>query len=372
MRIFVGARLFDGERFHEDHALVTEAGRIRALAPHAQRPAGETVDLGGGVLSPGFVDWQVNGGGGQLFNAAPTPETIRAIVEAHRRFGTTALAPTVITDTPAVLESALQAGRQDIAGSLGVHVEGPFIDPRRKGAHPEAHIRGMTKDDARRLIESRARVVTLAPATVSLELISELAASGIVVSLGHSAAGATEARACFDAGVRSVTHLFNAMSQLGSREPGVVGAALADDRIFAGFIADGLHVHETTARLAYRCKGSSRLTLVSDAMPPAAGGPDSYELNGRRVRRSGLRLALDDGTLAGAVITLHDAVRFMVERLGVPLGGALRMATSAPAQLLRMADQRGVLAPGARADLVHLSDDLALRGVWFGGERVEG
>ena len=214
-------------------------------------------------------------------------------------------------------------------------------------------------------------MVTLAPASVSLDLITRLAASGIVVSLGHSEASAEEARACFDAGARCVTHLFNAMSPLGSREPGVVGAALADPRIYAGFIADGLHVHEIVGRLAYRLKGAGRLALVSDAMPPAAGGPDVYQLGGREVRRRGLRLTLDDGTLAGAVITMHDAVRYAVDRLGAPLEDALRMATSTPARLLRVERRHGVLAEGSRADFVHLGDDLELRGVWFGGEAVE-
>ena len=340
------------------------------MTPYAERPQGETIDLGGGVLSPGFVDWQVNGGGGRLFNDSPTRETIDAIVAAHRRFGTTALAPTLITDAAEVLREALAAGAQDCPGSLGVHVEGPFIDPRRKGAHPIGHIRRMGEDDARLLMESGALVVTLAPASVSFDLMRTLANSGIVVSLGHSEATAAEARACFDSGVRAVTHLFNAMSPLGSREPGVVGAALEDPRIYAGFIADGLHAHELSGRLAYRLKGARRLTLVSDAMPPAAGGPDHYDLNGRTVVRRGLSLTLDDGTLAGAVITLHDAVRFAAQRLGASLEDALRMATSAPARLLRVADRHGVLKPGARADLVHLSDDLALRGVWFGGEPV--
>ncbi|HXT09870.1 MAG TPA: N-acetylglucosamine-6-phosphate deacetylase [Roseiarcus sp.] len=371
MRIFVGARLFDGERFRDDCALVTEGEAIRALVPHGERPVGETVDLGGGMLAPGFVDWQVNGGGGYLFNDAPTPRTIHAIVAAHRRFGTTALAPTLITDAPEKLAAALDAGRAANPGSLGVHVEGPFIDSRRKGAHPLRHIRAMTEDDARVLIEKRARVVTLAPASVSLALMRRLAEAGIVVSLGHSEATAEQARACFDAGARAVTHLFNAMSPLGTREPGVVGAALADGRIYAGFIADGLHVHELSGQLAYRLKGARRLTLVSDAMPPAAGGPDVYDLSGRQVRRAGLSLTLPDGTLAGAVITLHDAVRFAAQRLA-PLADALKMATSTPARLLRVADRHGVLKPGARADLVHLADDLALRGVWFGGEAVEG
>jgi N-acetylglucosamine-6-phosphate deacetylase len=370
MQAFFGARIFDGDRFHDDAALIVEQGRVVGIAAYRDRPAG-AVDLGGGVLAPGFVDWQVNGGGGYLFNADPSPACIRGIVAAHRRFGTTALAPTVITDAPAVLDSALDAAREDIPGSLGAHVEGPFIDPRRKGAHPLPHIRQMTAADARGLIEARARVVTLAPASVSLDLMSSLAQSGVVVSLGHSQASAEEARACFDAGARCVTHLYNAMSQLESRAPGVVGAALEDPRIYAGFIADGLHAHEIAGRIAYRLKGAGRLALISDAMPPAAGGPDLYELNGRQVRREGVRLALADGTLAGAAITLHDAVRYAVARLGAPLEHALQMATSTPARLLRVEREYGVLAPGAHAHLAHLGDDLALRGVWFAGERTE-
>jgi N-acetylglucosamine-6-phosphate deacetylase len=370
MRIFVGARIFDGERMREDCALVAEGERVVALTPCAQRPAGDTVDLGGGVLAPGFVDWQVNGGGGHLFNQSPTPQTIRAIVAAHRRFGTTALAPTVITDEPRVLKAALDAAAEPCPGALGAHVEGPFIDPRRKGAHPLEHIRAMTPDDAALLIAKRARVVTLAPASAPLDLISRLAAGGVVVSLGHSDATAEEARACFDAGVRTVTHLYNAMSGLSARAPGVVGAALEDARIYAGFIADGLHAHDLAGRLAYRLKGAGRLALISDAMPPAAGGPDVFLLGGREARRRGLRLTLEDGTLAGAAITLHDAVRHAVRHLGASLEDALRMATSTPARLLRVADRVGALTPGARADLVHLGEDLELRGVWFGGERV--
>ena len=374
MLVFVGARIFDGDRFREDCALVVERdyGQILAIVPYSERPVHETIDLGGGVLAPGFVDAQVNGGGGHLFNADPTPRTIRAIVEAHRRFGTTALAPTVITDAPEILASALAAARETIPGSLGAHVEGPFIDPRRNGAHPPQHIRRMSETDAEGLIEAGARMVTLAPSSAPIDLIRVLAQNGVVVSLGHSQATAEEARACFDAGARAVTHLYNAMSPLESRAPGVVGAALDDPRIYAGFIADGLHAHEIAGRLAYRLKGADRLALVSDAMPPAAGGPDVYELNGRRVTREGVRLALEDGTLAGAAITLLDAVRYAVARLGASLEDALKMATSTPARLLRVEGFYGVLAPGAHAHLVHLGDDLALRGVWFSGSRVEG
>jgi N-acetylglucosamine-6-phosphate deacetylase len=376
MRIFTGARVFDGERFHDDSAVVVEGGRVRAIVPHADRPSGETVALSGGMLAPGFVDWQVNGGGGALFNQSPDLETIRRIVVSHRAYGTTALLPTVITDAPSVLSAALAAAREaqtTIPGALGVHVEGPFIDPRRKGAHPVEWIRPLSEADAAALIEARAgaMVVTLAPVSASNALIARLARAGIVVSIGHAEATSEEALAAFDAGARSVTHLYNAMSQLGHRSPGLVGAALADPRITCGFIADGFHVHETAGRVALRAKGAERIALISDAMPSAAGGPKQYELQGRRVTQTGLKLTLEDGTLAGAAITMLDAVRHCVARLGAPLGDALRMATLTPAQLLRIEASHGSLRPGARADLVHLSADLELLGVWISGAKAQ-
>jgi len=375
MRIFTGARVFDGERFHDDSAVVVEAGRVRAIVPHADRPNGDTVDLFSGMLAPGFVDWQVNGGGGALFNQSPDLETIRRIVVSHRAYGTTALLPTVITDAPSVLSAALAAAREaqaTIPGALGVHVEGPFIDPRRKGAHPVEWIRPISEADAAALIEARAgaMVVTLAPVSASNALIARLARAGIVVSIGHAEATSEEALAAFDAGARSVTHLYNAMSQLGHRSPGLVGAALADPRITCGFIADGFHVHETAGRVALRAKGAERIALISDAMPSAAGGPKQYELQGRRVTQTGLKLTLEDGTLAGAAITMLDAVRYCVARLGAPLGHALRMATLTPAQLLRIEASHGSLRPGAHADLVHLSADLELLGVWISGAKA--
>ena len=373
MLVFTGARLFDGEGFLDGHALVVENRTIVALAPHAERPrGGEERDLGGGVLAPGFIDWQVNGGGGVLFNEAPTIEGIRAIVEAHRRYGTTALLPTVITDAPGTLAAALDAARgaeREVSGALGVHVEGPFIDPRRKGAHPPEWIRPMRESDAAALIAARSgiMVVTLAPASASYERIAQLAKSGVVVSLGHSDASAEEARGAFDAGATAATHLFNAMSQLGHRAPGVVGAALSDPRVVCGFIADGYHVHEAATRVALKAKGARGIALVSDAMPPAAGGPHIYELNGRRVTQRGLRLTLDDGTLAGAAITMLDAVRYVRRTIGIDLADALTMATATPARLLKVDDRYGRLKPGFRADLVHLDDDLSLKGVWVGG-----
>jgi N-acetylglucosamine-6-phosphate deacetylase len=374
-RVFFGARLFDGERMIDDSAAIVDDGAIVAIVPYAQRPAGvEAVDLAGGVLAPGLIDWQVNGGGGVLFNDTPTVEGIAAIVAAHRGDGTTSLLPTVITDAPKKLEAALAAAaeaQRSVAGALGIHVEGPFIDSRRKGAHPAAFIRSMTQQDADRLIAAKAgvMVVTLAPASVSNDLIARLSKSGIVVSIGHSDATAEEAKAAFAAGARAVTHLYNAMSQLGHRQPGLVGAALAEPDIVCGLIADGHHVHETAARAAFRAKGAQGLALISDAMPPAAGGAKTFRLEGRLVTQFGTKLTLEDGTLAGAAITLMDAVRYANRTLGIDLADALRMATSTPARLLGVSHRIGSLRPGCRADFVHLSDDLVVRGTWTGGER---
>jgi N-acetylglucosamine-6-phosphate deacetylase len=376
MKVLYGARLFDGERLHDDCALVVEGASILALTRLEDRPrGGEQHDLGGGVLSPGFIDWQINGGGGVLFNANPTVEGIAAIAAAHRRAGVTAFLPTVVTDAPRVLDAALAAAREAQSrapGALGVHVEGPFIDPKRKGVHPAQFIRPMLEQDADALIAARAgvMVVTLAPASVPLELIGRLANAGIVVSLGHSDTSAEEAQSVFDAGASAVTHLYNAMSQLSSRAPGVVGATLADPRIICGLIADGEHAHPAAYRAALAAKGPRGVALVSDAMPPAAGGPDVFELQGRRMTRVGNKLTAEDGTLAGAAITMRDAVDYLVHVLKVSLADALMMATLTPARLLRVDNRIGRLKPGLRADLVHLTDDLQLAEVWVGGRRL--
>jgi N-acetylglucosamine-6-phosphate deacetylase len=375
MLVLYGARIFDGERFLTDRALVIEDDSIVAMTSYADRPRLGERDLGGGVLAPGFVDWQVNGGGGVLFNETPTPDGIAAILTSHRRFGTTSLLPTVITDSPRKLTAALAAAKAantSIPGAIGVHVEGPFIDPRRRGAHPEQWIRAMNEKDADMLIAARAgaMVTTLAPSNASSALIAKLSRSGVIVSIGHSECSAEEAKAAFDAGARAVTHLYNAMSQLGHRAPGLVGAALADQRIVCGLIADGLHVHETASRVALRAKGADAIALVSDAMSPAAGGPQVYELQGRRVIQKGMQITLEDGTLAGAAITLLDAIRYVTAKLGADLGTALRMATLTPARLLNMDDRIGRLDAGCRADCVHLGDDLSLQGVWVAGAEI--
>jgi N-acetylglucosamine-6-phosphate deacetylase len=378
IKVFSGARLFDGERMIDDHALLVENDLIVGITPLTNLTLGsERQDLDGGILAPGLIDWQVNGGGGVLFNDTPTVAGIRAIVEAHQSCGTTSLLPTVVTSASETLQLALAAAAEasdSVSGALGIHVEGPFIDVRRKGAHPATFIRTMTEDDADRLIAARkgVMVVTLAPSSVTTDLITRLVHAGIIVSIGHSDATVEEAQAAFRAGAGAVTHLYNAMSQLGHRQPGVVGAALADPNIICGFIADGHHVHEAAACAAFNARGASGVALISDAMPPAAGGPKVFTLEGRRATQAGTRLTLDDGTLAGAAITLMDAVRYMTGTLGVGLADALKMATLTPARLLRLDHRIGRLKPGLRADLVHIGDDLSVKRVWIAGERSAG
>jgi N-acetylglucosamine-6-phosphate deacetylase len=374
--VFSGAAVFDGARLHPGAALVVEDGRVAGIVPEADAQ-GARVALSG-VLAPGFVDLQVNGGGGVLLNDRPDVDGLRAICEAHARLGTTALMPTLVTDTPAVTRATIAAGvaaaEAGLPGFLGLHLEGPHLDVRRKGAHDPALIRPMTDEDLAVLTDAARRlpalIVTVAPESVTPQQVAALAGAGAVVSLGHSDTGAEAARAAFAAGSRMVTHLFNAMSQLGNREPGLVGAALDAEEVAAGLIADGIHVAPASMRVALAAKrGTDALFLVTDAMPVAGTELASFELNGRRIVRRGGRLTLEDGTLAGADIDFPGAIRVLV-REGVPLERALRMATAAPAAAIGAGDRCGSLAPGMPADLVHLDDGLALRGVWRAGRRL--
>lgn len=372
-RVFVGADVFDGATMHAGAALVVEDGRVVAIGPET---AGERVELGGGVLAPGFVDLQVNGGGGVMLNDQPSLEGIAAICAAHGRLGTAGLLPTLITDRPEVTRAAVAAGVAAVGrvpGFLGLHLEGPHLDPRRKGAHDPALIRPMEAADLELLAEAAGRLpallVTVAPESVTEAQIAALSAAGVVVSLGHSDCGAGTARAAIGAGARVVTHLFNAMSQLGNREPGLVGAALDAEGVQAGLIADGVHVAVESMRVALAAKrGADGIFLVTDAMAVAGTDLDGFELNGRRILRRDGRLTLADGTLAGADIDFAGALRVLVGQVGVPLAAALRMATAGPAGVIGA--QAGRLVPGGSADLVHLDGDLVLRGVWRGGERL--
>ena len=370
-----GARIFTGEAFLEGHAVVIEGGRILRVVPDAEIGAAERREFGGGLLAPGFIDVQVNGGGGALLNDAPTVETVRTIAASHRRFGTVGMLPTVITDAPQVIARAVvsvaRAMEDGVPGVLGIHIEGPFLDVARKGAHAARFIREMEEADAVAIAGFAMYcpvMLTLAPNRVAPALVRRLTQAGVLLSLGHSDATFAEARQALDAGARSITHLYNAMSQMTGREPGMVGAALNDAEAYVGIIADGHHVHDAALKVAFAARPSSRMMLISDAMPTAAGGPDSFELQGRTVTRRDGRLSLADGTLAGSDLTMDAAVRHCVERLGLELATVLRMASLSPAAFLRREHELGRIAPGYRASLVLLDDKLQVKKTWIDGQ----
>lgn len=374
---YTGARIFDGELWWDRSALVVKDDRIEGIIAANSPTDAERVVLDGGMITPGFIDLQVNGGGGRLLTDSPTVETIETISATFARFGTTALLPTLISSTRETRDAAIAAGaeaaRQGGAGFLGLHLEGPHLNVARKGAHEAAHIRAMEEDDLLALIAARRKLpnllVTLAVESVAPSQITRLHDAGIVVGIGHSDGSYDAVRAAAEAGATIVTHLFNAQSQLTSREPGVVGAAFDLGSLHAGLIADGIHVHPASIGVALRAKrGPGRIFLVTDAMAPAGTEATSFELNGRTVYRRDGALRLGDGTLAGADLTMIDAVVYTHRTLGLPLEDALRMASLYPAEALGVAHERGSFVRGKRADFVHLGDDLSVRRTIIGGK----
>jgi N-acetylglucosamine-6-phosphate deacetylase len=377
-----GARIFDGDKWHGEAALVVSGDQVAGIVPQASLETGMTiVEADGGMLAPGFVDLQVNGGGGLMINDRPDVETIRTICAAHAPFGTTALLVTLITDTPAqtraTIDAGVEAARLNVPGFLGLHLEGPHLSVSRKGAHDPALIRPMNDADEDALIAARqklpALLTTVAPETVEQHQIEALVRAGIIVSLGHSDASYRLAATAAAAGATMVTHLFNAMSQIGNREPGLAGAAIDTGSLSAGLIADGIHVDPATIAIALRAKrGPARIFLVSDAMATIGTDMRSFTLNGRIIHRKDGSLRLADGTLAGADLDMISAVRFMHAKIGIDLGEALRMASLYPAEAMGVDRRHGRLGRGTAADFIHLSDDLAIRAVWIGGDKVFG
>ena len=375
-----GARIFDGAQFHDRSALLLDGARVAAICGAAEVPVtARQQRLDGGLLTPGFVDAQANGGGGVLLNDAPTAATAQAIADAHLRFGSTSLLPTLISDRPEAVTAAISAVVQAATagqGVAGLHLEGPHLAVARKGTHLAELLRPMTDTDLAELLDAAARLpvllLTVAAEQVTPDQVARLAAAGAIVSVGHSDCDHAKALRLFAAGARGVTHLFNAMSGLGHRAPGLVGAALDCPDAWGGIIADGAHVDPVALRIALRAKrGPGRLFLVTDAMSLVGQPGDTLMLNGRPIRRSRKaggtpRLTLADGTLAGSDLDMATALRFAVEALEVPLPEALRMAATYPAAFLRLHD-RGRFAPDLRADIVHLDAGLQVQAVWRGG-----
>ena len=370
----VTPRLFDGDRLRGPAAVLVEAGRIVAVGMPGDVPGAMPVHRlpDGALLAPGFIDVQVNGGGGVLLNDEPTADGMAAIARAHRRHGTTGLLPTLISDTPEVMAAAVAAAREGVRhpGVLGLHVEGPFFNPLRKGVHRADMIRPPMSADLEilsGLAGLPAAVVTLAPEMAPAGFVAGLTRHGIRVCAGHSEASAAQVRAAMAEGLSGVTHLFNAMAPMTARVPGLAGTALTDPGLFVGLIADGLTVGPPMFDLAVRAIGPSRLMLVTDAMPSVGSPSDRFMLMGREiVLRDGILLA-PDGTLAGAHLGLDEAVRNAIALTGASLRDALAMASRTPASFLGLAGSHGRIAPAFAADLVALDPALRVLGTWIAG-----
>jgi len=372
---FVNGKVLTHLGFRDDLAVVVEGERIADLMPHgdAQVGAAKTHDLRGAYLLPGFIDCQVNGGGGVLFNNAPNAEALRAIGRAHRRFGTTGWLPTLISDDAEKMRSAIAAVRDAIAegvpGVLGIHLEGPYLAPDRKGTHDAGKFR--VPDEAEialaASLDNGRTLITLAPERVPADTIRAFVARGAIVAAGHTAGSYEQIRAGLDAGVAGFTHLYNAMSPLQGREPGAVGAAMEDRDSWCGIIADGVHAHPASLRVALAAKPRGKVFLVTDAMPPVGADDPSYELYGETitVRDGVVRNAA--GALAGSALDMATAVRNAVHLLGQPLDEAVRMASAYPAEFLGIGDRYGRIAAGYRADLVAMDAGMNVVATWIAG-----
>lgn len=371
----VNGRVLLDDGFRDDVAVLLGDGRIAAVvaADDPRVRDADRVDLGGGRLVPGFIDAQVNGGGGVLLNNAPTVEGVATIARAHRRFGTTGLLPTLISDRVGTMRAAIAAVREAIArgvpGVLGIHLEGPYLAPERKGTHDAGVFRvpDAAEIELATSLGNGITLVTLAPERVPADTIRAFVARGALVAAGHTAASYEQARAGLAAGIRGFTHLFNAMTPLQGREPGVVGAALEDRESWCGVIVDGVHVHPASLRVALSAKRRGKLFLVTDAMPMVGADDPAFALYGETITAVDGVVRNAAGALAGSALDMATAVRNTVRLLGLPLEEAVRMASAYPAQFLGIGDRYGRIAPGHAADLVLLDDDVRVRATWIAG-----
>jgi len=379
MTTYFAKRLFDGKRFHDNVYLEVDGDVIRSIKQASENTAADVVL--DGLVCAGFIDTQVNGGGGVLFNYAPSLATLLTMMSGHSKYGTTAMLPTIITDSNEVMTEAAIAVAEaidaDLPGILGIHFEGPNLSNEKRGIHPNKHVRSISDADlatfTRRDIGKV--MVTLAPENVSPDIITDLVNQGVIVSLGHSAATFEQALAAVEAGATCTTHVFNAMSGLTAREPGLISTALTDERLISGLIADLHHVHPQNCALAYQCIGAERLMLVTDAMAHVGSDLQTLPWLDSTITRKDGKLTLDNGSLAGSCLDMSSAVRNMYLLLmqqaknydaDTVLANVLNMASRVPANLLGIAD-RGSLQVGNKADFVLLNNDLFVSGCWIGG-----
>ncbi|MBU8977047.1 N-acetylglucosamine-6-phosphate deacetylase [Lysobacter sp. MMG2] len=372
---FTHGRILTERGFETDLSVLVEDGHIVAVLPGPPPKDAQVVDLAGRYLVPGFIDTQVNGGGDVLLNDEPTVEGLRRIAAAHRKYGTTGMLPTLISDDVEVMRRAIDATREAIAqkvsGVLGVHLEGPYLNAARKGVHDPSKFHTPDAgelDLVASLGNDGITLVTLAPERLDAATLQALAARGVIIAAGHTAATYEQLRDAFAHGITGVTHLFNAMTPMNSREPGAVGAALENADAWCGLIVDGFHVHDATLRVSIAARPRGKMMLVTDAMPPVGGEREAFSLYGvEMICRDG-QCTTADGTLAGSALDMASAVRNTVQRLGLPLDEACRMASQYPADFIGLGGELGRIAPGYRADLVVLDEDLKVQGTWIAGK----
>jgi len=371
---YTGGQILTPGGFLDGHAVLADGETIEAIVRRDDIPVdARVIDLEGGILLPGFIDIQVNGGGGVLLNTNPTAEGIKAIMEAHRGYGTTGMLPTIISDdlevvaeTIKAIDAAIEAG---VPGILGIHIEGPFLSVAKKGAHDAAKIRTLDEEAVELLASLKNGVthVTLAPEETTPEMISQLAEKDVVISMGHTNASYEEATAGLDAGITGFTHLYNAMTPLVGRDPGVVGAALADKNSYAGVIVDGFHVANGSLKAALNAKGTDHIILVTDAMPSVGMQDKAFDIMGTPVTVENGRCTYADGTLAGSDLDMISAVRNSCDWLGVSLADAAHMASKVPAEFLGISETHGTIEAGRRASFVLVDGDRNVRQVWIDG-----
>lgn len=369
-----GRVMLDG-KFSEGQSVILTGSLISAVVHDGDLPADiPQFDLKKMRLVPGFIDLQVNGGADILFNDTPTFAAIEGIGAAHRRFGTTGFMPTLISDDLEIIRSAIDAVdsaiEAGVPGVLGIHIEGPFLNVERKGIHSSSKLRRLDDEGFEAITGLRygKTLLTLAPECTTPEMIQRIVDAGVIVVAGHSNASFEETRVALASGVRGFTHLFNAMSQIGARRPGMVGAALEDANSWCSIIADGIHVHPAVLQIAMRAKGDlSKFMLVTDAMPSVGSTRDTFELQGQTINvRDGACFNVD-GTLAGANLNMAQAVSYMASNCKVPTTEAINMASANPARFLGIDRERGTIAEGKQADLVALEENGEVAMTWIGG-----
>ena len=376
-RALLGSQIFCGERFYDHHALLIDGNSIIEIVDENNIPkAFNKIELNQGILAPGFIDLQVNGGGGILFNNRPTKESLNTIINAHQFFGTTSIMPTVISDSIKVLTKCTRAVAQEIkknSGLLGIHIEGPFFSLKYRGVHQKKYISKLSSEYLELFsnLKEFPVILTLAPECISIKDLNHLASLGLKIMAGHTDASYDELEQAAKNNLNGFTHLFNAMSQMSAREPGAVGAALDFDNLYASIIVDLHHVHHSLIELAYQKKPIGKLFFISDSMATINHGEPTFELYDEVVSEQNGRITNAEGKLAGSSITQIDAVKNAYQKCNIPLDHALAMASRYPAEFIGVDRYLGSLKPNYRADLVHFDSNFKVNNVWTSGVKIK-